>query len=148
METLSNISQKPQPDETSHAAIIHLSALSSLVGVPFGSILGPLITWLIWRDQSSFADENGKEALNFNISLVIYKLFVVITGLILFLSPVFSLSADDDPANVILTLPGLWILIFGLGFIFLLQIILVIVAAVKAGNGETFRYPVTIRFIK
>ncbi len=148
METLSNVSQTPRPEETSHAAIIHLSALSSLIGVPFGTILGPLITWLIWRDQSRFDDENGKEALNFNISMVIYKIIVIIIGLILFLSPLFSLVNEDDPTAVLLTVPGLWIMILGLSFIFLLQVILIVVAAIKAGNGETFRYPLTIRFIK
>ena len=148
METLSNVSQTPRPEETSHAAIIHLSALSSLIGVPFGTILGPLITWLIWRDQSRFDDENGKEALNFNISMVIYKIIVIIIGLILFLSPLFSLVNEDDPTAVLLTVPGLWIMILGLSFIFLLQVILIVVAAIKAGNGETFGYPLTIRFIK
>ncbi len=97
METLSNVSQTPRPEETSHAAIIHLSALSSLISVPFGTILGTLITWLIWRDQSRFDDENGKEALNFNISMVIFKIIVIIIGLILFLSPLFSLVNEDDP---------------------------------------------------
>ena len=150
METLSPISQKPSPDETSHAAIIHISGLSSLIGVPFGSILGPLITWLIWRDKSAFADENGKEALNFNISIFLYQFVLIIIGLILFLSPIISMAQEsgDDPTFILFSLPGIWILFIGLGLIFLLRTILIIVAAIKAGNGETFRYPLTIRFIK
>ncbi len=150
METLSPISQNPTPEETSHAGIIHISALSTLIGVPFGSILGPLITWLIWRDRSQFADENGKEALNFNLSMFLYQFFIVILGLLLFLSPVLSALASDnpDPVSVILSLPGLWILLFGIGTLSLFRIIMILVATVKAGNGETFRYPLTIRFIK
>ncbi len=148
METLTKISQKPQPEETSHAAIIHISALSSLVGIPFGSILGPLITWIIWRDQNSFTDENGKEALNFNISIFLYQIVIMITGLVLFLSPVLSMATEDDPATMLWSLPGLWILISGIGLLFLIWIILIIVATVKAGKGKTFHYPLTIRFIK
>ena len=150
METLSKISQKPTPDETSHAAIIHISALSSLLGIPFGSMVGPLITWMIWRNESSFVDENGKEALNFNLSIFLYQFLLLIIGLILFLSPVLSALATEnpDPVSVVLSLPGLWILVFGFGLLSLFRIILILVATIKAGNGEMFRYPLTIRLIK
>ena len=150
METLTKISQKPTPEETSHAAIIHISALSSLIGIPFGSIVGPLITWMIWRDQSKFVDENGKEALNFNLSIFLYQFLILIIGLILFLSPVLSALATEnpDPVSVVLSLPGLWILVFGFGLLSLFRIILILVATIKAGNGEMFRYPLTIRLIK
>ena len=150
METLSHISQKPSPDETSHAAIIHISGLSSLIGVPFGSILGPLITWLIWRDKSQFADENGKEALNLNISMFLYQFLLIVVGLILFLSPIISMAheADDDPLFILFSLPGIWILFVGFGLVFLLRAVLIIIASIKSSNGEVFRYPLTIRLIK
>ena len=150
METLTKISRKPTPEETSHAAIIHISALSSLIGIPFGSIVGPLITWMIWRAQSKFVDENGKEALNFNLSILLYQILLVIIGLILFLAPVLSALATEnpDPVSIIFSLPGLWILISGLGLLSLFRIVLILVATIKAGNGELFRYPLTIRLIK
>ena len=150
METLTKISQKPSPEETSHAAIIHISALSSLIGIPFGSIVGPLITWMIWRAQSKFVDENGKEAINFNLSILLYQFLVVIIGLIMFLSPILNMAATDEATSLgmILSLPGLWLFVTGIGLLSLIRIVLILVATIKAGNGEMFRYPLTIRLIK
>jgi len=150
METLTPIQPSPTGKETSHAAIIHLSALSSYIGVPFGSVLGPLITWLIWRDESTFVDQNGKEALNFNLSLWLYQIAAVIIGLAFFLTPVLSAlnTTDPNPFTIMFSIPGLWLFIGGIGLISLYRLIMVIVAAAKAGNGEIFHYPLTIQFIK
>ncbi len=150
METLTKLEPQPDPNQNSHAAIIQISSFSSLIGIPFGSILGPLITWLIWRNQSKFADENGKEAINFNLSILLYQFLVVIIGLIMFLSPILSMAATDDanPIGMILSLPGLWLFLTGIGLLSLIRIVLVLVATIKAGNGELYHYPLSIRFIK
>ncbi len=152
METLTplNETQEKQVVQANNAPLIHLSALSKFV-IPFGSILGPLITWLIWRDQSKFDDFHGKEALNFNLSFIVYKIAVVILGLIMFLSPFLTLihqNPDENPLAVILSIPGLLIFIGGLGILEIIWLILIIVAAIKAGHGEWYRYPMIIRFIK
>ena len=150
METLTKLEPQLDPNQASHAAIIHISAFSSLIGIPLGSIVGPLITWLIWRDQSKFADENGKEAINFNLSILLYQFLVVTIGLIMFLSPILNISATDKSGQLgmILSLPGLWLFLTGIGLLSLIRIVLVLVATIKAGNGEMFRYPLTIRLIK
>ncbi len=154
METLTDLTQKSnnhiKPEDTSHAAIIHLSSFASFIGIPFGSILGPLITWLIWREQSSFVDYHGKEALNFNLSIFLYQIAAVILGMILFLSPILSMAATggENPIGIILSIPGLWIFISGIGLLQIFRIVAIIIAAVKAGNGEYFKYPLSIRFIK
>jgi len=150
METLTKISSNPTPEETSHAAIIHISSFSTLIGIPLGSVVGPLVTWLIWRDQSKFVDANGKEAVNFNLSILLYQFLVVVIGLILFLSPILSMAATDDagPLSIILSLPGLWLFLTGIGLLSLVRIVLVLVATIKAGNGELYHYPLSIRFIK
>lgn len=99
----------------------HLSAFAGWA-VPLGHILGPLIVWLIKKDEIPFVDEQGKESLNFEISISIYFLIS------LFLS----------------------FLLIGLPLLFVIpiaQIVLVIIASVKISNGETYRYPFTIRFI-
>ena len=101
----------------------HLSALSSLIGIPFGHILGPLIIWLVKKNESPLIDEQGKESLNFQISMSIY---LIVAFLLCF---------------IIIGIP----LLFGL---VLAEIILVIIAAVKTNNGEQYSYPITIRFIK
>lgn len=101
---------------------LHLSSLSGYIGVPFGSIVGPLVIWLIKKDQSAFIDENGKDALNFHLSMLLY---------------------------LIISIPLMFVLV---GFISLLaipilEIVFSIIAAVKASEGQWFRYPLTIRMI-
>lgn len=90
------------------------------VGIP--SLIAPLVMWLIKKDESPFADYHGKEAVNFNISFLLYA----------------AVSAV-----LILALVGLILL----PAVLLTWFILVIVATVKASNGEYYRYPLTIRFL-
>ncbi|MHC4591210.1 MAG: DUF4870 domain-containing protein [Planctomycetota bacterium] len=113
------------PDDKSAATwgmLCHLSALSGYIGVPFGHIIGPLVFWLVKKDELPFVDEQGKEALNFQISLTIYGLGCLLLFLVLIGIPLL-----------------IGLLIFGL--------VMTIVASVKAGKGEHFRYPLCIRFL-
>ena len=109
----------------------HLSALVGLLGVP--SPLGPLVLWLVKRDSHPFVDAQGREALNFNLSALLYLAVLFVTGF------VFSF----------LTL-GLGLFLFVPAFIAGMAgwAVLVIVAAVRASKGELFRYPLTIRFVR
>ena len=111
----------------------HLSSLSMLVGVPFGNILGPLVIWLIKRDSSPSIDAHGKEALNFQISVMLYLIIAtaVTVGLMLILVG-------------FLLLPLLLVAVI---VVPILDIIFVVIAAVKASNGELYRYPLTWRLI-
>ena len=110
------------PQDRTWGMFCHLSAFAGLF-VPFGNILGPLVIWLIKRNESSFVDANGKESLNFQISITIYS---IVAG---FLSIIFI---------------GIPILIGLLIF----EIIMIIIATLRANNGEVYHYPITIRFIK
>ncbi len=111
-------------DERTWAMLAHLSGLLGYSVLPaFGHILGPLIIWLVKKDQSWFIEDQAKEALNFQISMSIYAL---ISGVLVVVLVGFLL----------------------LGIIYVLGIILIIIAALKANNGEQYRYPFTIRFIK
>lgn len=124
---------QPQPgqaDSRNWAMAAHLSALVTLVGIP--SLIGPLVVWLIKKDQDPYAAEHAREALNFQISVLIY----VIAGGVLAV------------VGVIATL--------GLGLFFIIPVaiaaaigwlIIVIIAGIKAANGEHYRYPLTIRFV-
>lgn len=103
--------------------LAHLASLSGFIGIPFGGILGPLIIWMIKKNEFPFVDKQGKEALNFQISLIIYGL---VSALLIFIF-----------VGIILLIA---VLIFDLVF--------VIIAAIKANKGESVRYPLTIRFIK
>lgn len=148
METLYSQTNQPQPSDRSHAAIIHISALSSYIGVPFGSILGPLFTWMIWRIDSSFVDENGKEALNFNLSIFLYEILGVIIGAAILIVPILGTISTANPIPVLLSIPGIWIWAGILGLLGIFRVIFVIIGAIKASNGEIYRYPLSFRFIK
>ena len=111
-------------DERMWAMCCHLAALACfVVPVPFASVIGPLVVWMIKKDEYSLVNDQGKEAINFQISIALY--FVVSLLLVVVMIGFFMIAALS---------------IFGL--------ICVIVAAVKANEGETFRYPLCIRFIK
>jgi uncharacterized protein len=119
----------PPPSSTSTSSevrtwsvLCHASALLGLFFHFFGHLLGPLIVWLVKRDLSPEIDANGKESLNFQISMLIYDIIAGILCLVLIGIPI---------------LIALWIM----------NTVLVIVASVKTSNGEFYRYPFTIRFL-
>ncbi len=107
---------KSTPDENSMAMLAHLLAL-------FTGFVGPLIIWLMKKDESDFVNEQGKEALNFGISLTIYY-SVAVPSLIVLIG--------------FLLLPAVGIF----------ALVNIIRAAMAANKGERFRYPLCIRFIK
>jgi len=108
-------------DERMWGMFCHLSAMAGYI-IPFGSIVGPLIIWSLKKDEFPFVDDQGKEALNFQISMFIY---LVISAIL------------------IIVVIGILLLI-ALG---IFQLIMIIIASVKANNGESFRYPLSIKFL-
>lgn len=113
----------PLTDEIKNWGMLcHLSALLGFVPPFIGVVLGPLAIWLIKGKEHPFIDANGRESLNFQISMLIYSAITSVTiciGIGLFLLPV------------------LWVI----------DVILIVVAAVKASSGVVYRYPLTIRLI-
>ncbi|MGF1519849.1 MAG: DUF4870 domain-containing protein [Nodosilinea sp.] len=109
------------PESRMWAMLAHISALSGFI-IPFGSILGPLIIWLIKRDEMSFVNDQAKEALNFNISMTIYA---IVAGMLIFV------------AIGIVLLP----------VVLIAWLVLTIMAAVKANEGVAYRYPLTLRLV-
>ena len=103
--------------------LCHATALAGFFVPWAGHILGPLIVWLAKRSDSPEIDENGKESLNFQISMLIYN---VIAGVLC------------------LVLIGFFIL----AILHILNLVLVIVASIQASEGKFYRYPMTIRLIK
>jgi uncharacterized Tic20 family protein len=108
--------------ERNWAMLCHLSAFAGFF-FPFGGIIGPLICWLSKRDDSVWIAVNGRAALNFNLSILLY---------------------------MILALP-LIIIIIGIPIVMVLgtlKVICIIIGSVKAARGEIFRYPLSIPFIQ
>jgi uncharacterized Tic20 family protein len=115
-------------DERLWAMIGHLSAFSAFV-TGIGCIVGPLIVWLVKRDTLPFAADQAKEALNYNITvaigfvaLVLFSIMTLGIGLVI-----------AYPVGVLLWLA--WI-------------VFTIIAAIKANEGVAYRYPFTLRLVK
>lgn len=107
-------------DERTFGMLCHLAALAGFI-FPFGNIIGPLIIWAIKKDEFPWVDHQGRESLNFQISMTIYLII---------------------SAFLIIILIGIFLLV-ALG---ILNLIFVIMASIKANNGEEFSYPLSIRF--
>ncbi|WP_265468563.1 DUF4870 domain-containing protein [Arenimonas daejeonensis] len=102
--------------------LAHLSSLAGLI-IPLGNLIGPLIVWLVKKDTMPFVDDQGKEALNFNITVFIAA---VVSGLL-----------------TLILIGFLLLLVVGLGWL-----VLTIMAGIKANEGNSYRYPFTLRLIK
>jgi len=103
--------------------LCHATALAGFFVPWAGHILGPLIVWLVKRNDSPEIDQHGKESLNFQISMLIYN---VIAGVLC------------------LVLIGFVIL----AILHILNLVLVIIASIQASQGKFYRYPLAIRLIK
>lgn len=114
--------QQVSADETNWGMFAHLSALIGFV-IPFGSIIGPLVIWLTKGKEMEFVGTEAKEALNFQITMLIAFLisWVLVFVLIGFLLMALLAIAD---------------------------LILVIMAAISASKGQPYRYPFALRLIK
>ncbi len=118
----------PDKDACQWAMLCHVAALAQFALPSFGQIIGPLILWLMKREQHPFIDEQGKESLNFQISLTVYT----IVGSILLL----------------ITCVGVFLIaILALGIV-ALSAVYSVIGALAANKGQHFRYPMTIRFLK
>jgi uncharacterized Tic20 family protein len=106
-------------DEKQWGMFCHLSALAGLLVGGF-LIIGPLICWLVKKDTSKFVDFNGKESVNFQISMMIYGFVCAIT---------------------IIGIP----IAFLVG---IYAVIMPIIAGMKAQNGEWYEYQMILRIIK
>lgn len=102
--------------------LCHLRALAGYL-FPFGNLMGPLAVWLAKKNDYPFVDDQGKESLNFQITITIA---VVIAAFSIFLL-----------VGIIL-LPA----------VLLFDLVMMVVAAINASNGTWYRYPLTIRFVK
>ena len=123
METIPPTSSVTSSSTRTWCILCHASALLGLFFHFLGHIFGPLIVWILKRADSPEINGHGKESLNFQLSMLIYDAVAIILCFVLIGIPILIL---------------LWIL----------NTVLVIIASIKASNGQLYRYPLTIRFIK
>ena len=125
----SSVGGPPDKDARLWATLCHLGAFLHVLLPSLGNIIGPLVIWLLKRDKDPFIDENGKEALNFQICMSLYIWAATAIGLFTF-----------------------WLCI---GFVFffaalaliVVDVIFAVIAAIRANEGVVYRYPLSFRII-
>jgi uncharacterized protein len=123
-DSANEAARAPAVEESARTTVMaaHLSTFAGLV-VPFGSVIGPLAVWLTRRDRDPFIDQAGREALNFGITIAIYGAVLLVAALLLV---------------------GIPLLLVGV----VAWVVLASLAAVKASQGQPYRYPLTLRLVR
>lgn len=116
------VSEGPSAEARQWGLFAHLSALAGLI-IPFGNILGPLIVWQVKKAEMPFVDDQGKESLNFQITVAIAMIICIVLMFIVI-------------GILLMPLVGIAALVF------------TIIGAIKANEGVAYRYPFTLRLIK
>jgi uncharacterized protein len=147
-------------NEKNTAALIHLSTLTQYF-IPFGNYIFPILLWSSRKNESEFVDSNGKQVLNFQLSMFLYTLILLLVSIPILIFTVLKNITFSEVFNrhdfVIenfnhSNLTGIVVLaitaIILFGFLKIIEFILIIYGAVKASNGENYKYPLSISFFK
>ena len=146
-------------NEQNSATLIHFSGLLSFF-FPFGGVLGPLLFWSLKKDESQFVDQEGKAAINFNLSFALYTFIlgfsfipVIIARVSSFINQLINNQTYHDTYSNTFYFDDFSLFgIFSLaGIIFLLQIIrivFIINAGIRTSKGMNAHYPISIKFLK
>lgn len=142
------------------ATFIHLSTLSQYC-IPFGNYIFPILIWSTNKDKSEFIDFNGKQVLNFQLSIFLYTLVLALIAIPIFIGTVFSSIPFNAVINEHYFMENHWNIenITGIVIIAIVAVLLfvgmkvaefflIIYASLKTANGEQYKYPLTIPFIK
>ncbi|MDZ8185700.1 MAG: DUF4870 domain-containing protein [Nostoc sp. ChiSLP02] len=153
--------EKPKQQMRVWAMLCHLSALLAwilvlflvFIGIPLYlplNLLAPLLIWRFQKQKYPWIDFQGKESLNFQISLTFYTMiFIVISLFFVFASFSLAITTNSTVNEVKFTLDSLLFIIMCLtSLVLILQLFLVTFAAIKAYNGQHYRYPLTMRILR
>jgi len=147
-------------NERTIASLTHLSTLTQYF-IPLGNFIFPIIIWSAKKNESEFVDSNGKQTLNFQLSIFLYSIILCAIAIPIIIYQVmknveFKHSFNDHDFIIdnlnrsdftgILILAIVAAILFGL--LKVIEFVLVVYAAVKASNGENYKYPLTIPFFK
>jgi uncharacterized protein len=142
------------------ASIMHMSTFSQYF-FPFGNFIFPVIIWSSVKNRSEYVDEQGKQVINFQLSIFIYQVVLVLTAIPIFLCTVLqhvefnsvfhnndvfihTIKSSDFPGIVVFAILAVVLA----GCLQLFEFFLTVYAAVKTSNGQDFKYPLTIKFLK
>ena len=146
--------------KNSTAALINLSTLTQYF-IPFGNFIFPIVIWSTAREKSAYVNEQGKQTINFQLSLFLYTFILALIAIPIVVISFFNnvsfnaiINDEDvffdnfDFSNMtgVLTIAISAICLFI--FMKIAEFFLIIYASVKTSNGDNFKYPFTIAFIK
>lgn len=147
-------------NEKNVSTLLHLSTLTQYF-IPLGNYLFPILLWSAKKKDSEFVDYNGKQVLNFQLSMLLYSLILAVIAVPIIIYVVLKNITLNDIINqnrVVVdemqlgNFSGLIVLLISaaliFGFMKIIEFILIIYASVKASNGERYKYPLTISFFK
>ncbi|THF86101.1 DUF4870 domain-containing protein [Deinococcus sp. KSM4-11] len=145
----------PDADRTP-GIVLHLSPLADLLLPTVGGVLGPLVAWLVYRDRSAALNAQGREVLNFRLSMWLYGLIIGVLAFLLFsvglIGGAVGSAAGSEELGAFAFLGT-----FASFFLFLLPVMVVlgiipfifmIIGVVRASSGQPYSYPLTIRFVR
>ncbi len=152
--------------ERNLSALIHASTFSKFF-IPFGNFIIPLVLWTANKKEYEFVDYNGKQALNFQLSLLLYSIIIGLASIPFFIGVLpelfdfghlgfdrlqnfnsFNIRFDSDDFRF-----GRWWLPFGISgllqaALMVVNIVYTILAVIRTNEGQAFAYPITVKFIK
>lgn len=145
----------PEPERTP-ALLIHLSPLLGFVLPVLGNVLGPLAVWLAFRDRSRVLDAQGKEALNFQLSVWVYSVLFGLLSLALFslglLGGVFGAAAGASDLGAFAlfgSLAALFAFVIPASVVlWAFPLVVMVLAVIRVNQGRAYRYPLRIRFLR
>lgn len=141
------------------AAVIHLSTLTKYI-FPFGNFIMPLVLWTMNKERSEFIDTHGKQAINFQLSIFLYFILISCLSIPLFFFGIantidfpdfwngydFDIHiSNHDNINVFIFTALIALLAMAA---IIIEIIFIVIATSKANQGELYKYPLTIKFLK
>lgn len=147
-------------NERNVSTAIHLSTLTQYF-IPFGNYIFPIILWSSKKTESKFVDYNGKQVLNFQLSMLLYSLILCLIAIPIIVYSVLKNVTWEEIINNnhhhlhemtisqstgFITLGLCAVAVFG--FLKIMEFVLIIYASVKASNGEPYKYPLSIPFFK
>lgn len=142
------------------ATLLHLSALTQYI-FPLGNYIFPVIIWSAKKNESEYVDNNGKQVMNFQLSILVYSIVLCLIAIPVLVYAILKnkdLTINIDRGSFFINsirhgdFSG-WAIIGIIAallffFIKVIEFVLIIHAAVKASNGECYRYPLSIPFFK
>lgn len=147
-------------NERNISTLVHLSTLTQYF-IPLGNYIFPIILWSAKKNDSEFIDYNGKQVLNFQLSMLLYSLILGVIAVPIIIYTVLQNLTINDIINEnhhvfnemhLGKLSGFAVLLISaiivFGFMKIMEFILIIYASVKTSNGERYKYPLTISFFK